>query len=97
MPSFLWPQGLQDAKLRWHSPRLAMLHPKNSALLGTMGRLPKSCLLPVTLGDFWSPEGPLGSSYQLVCDFSASLLLVNILLTWLRGSLLSGLVAITVH
>lgn len=66
MPSFLWPQGLQDEKLRSHSPRLAMLLPENSALLWTMGHPHKSRQLLVALVDFWSPAGPLGSSYLLI-------------------------------
>lgn len=66
MPSFLWPQGLQDEKLREHSPRLAMLPPENSALLWTMGHLHESRQLLVAWVDLRSPAGPLGSSYLLI-------------------------------
>lgn len=87
MPSFLWPRGLQGEQLHQHSPRLAS--PQDTALLGATGSLPKS-QLSVALGEV--PAGLLGSSYLSVpcwTDFSASVLLVNSLLTWLKGSLCS--------
>lgn len=58
------------------TPRPAMLHPKNAALLRALGSLPEHPQLPVASGDLRSPAGSLP---PLIYQFSAaSLMLANI-------------------